>query len=61
MYGRNLKGLYYLVLIFWILSIIVYVIGRITIMVLAFMTLRSLPADTYLTTNWNNYLPHFAA
>ncbi len=39
----------------------VYTIGRVTIVVLAFMTLRALPADAFKTVNWNNYIPHFAA
>ena len=42
-------------------GILLYAIGRITIIVLAFTALRALPADTYQTLDWNNYLPHFAA
>lgn len=38
-----------------------YVIGRITLIVLAFMALRALPADTYQTVDWNQYILHFAA
>ena len=38
-----------------------YVIGRITIIVLAFMSLRALPADAFRTIDWNSYIPHFAA
>lgn len=38
-----------------------YVLGRITLIVLAFMALRALPADTYQTIDWNQYIPHFAA
>lgn len=40
---------------------LLYVIGRITIIVLAFMSLRALPADAFQTVTWNNYIPHFAA
>ena len=40
---------------------LLYVIGRITIIVLAFMSLRALPADAFQTVDWNNYIPHFAA
>ena len=40
---------------------LIYISGRITIIVLALIALRALPADTYQTVNWNNYLPHFAA
>ena len=39
----------------------VYVIGRITIIVLAFISLRALPADAFRTVSWNDYIPHFAA
>lgn len=38
-----------------------YVIGRITIVVLAFTSLRALPADAFRTIDWNSYIPHFAA
>ena len=37
-----------------------YVLGRVTIIVLAFMALRALPADAFQTVNWTDYLPHFA-
>ena len=40
---------------------LLYVIGRITITVLAFMSLRALPADAFQTVDWNKYIPHFAA
>ena len=40
---------------------VLYIIGRATIIVLAFMTLRALPADAFQTVNWSIYLPHFAA
>ncbi|KAL9068443.1 MAG: hypothetical protein Q9161_006194 [Pseudevernia consocians] len=43
------------------LIVVVYTIGRATLIVLAFMTLRALPADAFQTVNWNNYIPHFAA
>ena len=50
---------------FWtftaISSIVSYVIGRLTIIVLAFETLRALPADAFQTIDWNQYIPHFAA
>ncbi len=39
----------------------VYVIGRITLFVLAFTSLRVLPVDAFQTVNWNSYIPHFAA
>ena len=43
------------------LMMVVYTIGRATLIVLAFMTLRALPADAFQPVNWNNYIPHFAA
>lgn len=51
------------VLVFLVVSAIVaaYVIGRITIIVLAFISLRTLPADALRTVSWNDYIPHFAA
>ena len=49
---------------FWILILFfvgLYVIGRITLIVLAFTALRALPADVYQTIDWTNYLPHVGA
>ena len=37
-----------------------YILGRTTIIVLAFMSLRALPVDALRTVDWNNYIPHFA-
>ena len=37
-----------------------YILGRITIIVLAFMSLRALPVDALRTVDWNNYIPHFS-
>ena len=42
------------------LLVVSYIIGRITLIVLAFMTLRALPADAFQTVDWNQYIPHFA-
>lgn len=45
----------------WVLTLFfigLYVIGRITLIVLAFTALRALPADVYQTIDWTNYLPH---
>ena len=42
-----------------LLLFVFYLIERIVTMVLAFMALRALPADTYRTVDWNIYLPHF--
>ena len=38
-----------------------YPIVRLAIIVLAFMSLRALPAGAYETVNWTNYIPHFLA
>ena len=48
-----------LTLICGFLIVFAYVIGRTTIIVLAFMSLRALPIDALRTVNWNNYIPHF--
>lgn len=42
-------------------TILCYVLGRITLIVLAFMALRALPTDAYRTVDWNQYIPHFGA
>lgn len=39
----------------------VYAVGRITILVLAFMALRALPADAFQTVDWTDYFPRFGA
>ena len=44
-----------------LLTAVSYILGRATIIVLAFMTLRALPADAFQTVSWSDYLPHFAA
>ena len=49
----------------WTVSILqlcglVYILGRITIIILAFIALRALPADVFQTVKWSPYLPHFA-
>ena len=43
------------------LVLFLYVIGRITVIVLAFTSLRALPADAFRTIDWNSYIPHLAA
>lgn len=43
------------------LMAVFYILGRATLIVLAFMTLRALPADAFQTVSWSDYLPHFAA
>lgn len=40
-------------------GLLLYIVARITIIVLAFMSLRALPVDAYQTVNWTNYIPHF--
>ena len=44
----------------WCVGVFLYILGRITIIVLAFMALRAMPVDTFQTVNWTNYFPHFA-
>ena len=43
-----------------VLMAFAYILGRTTIIVLAFMSLRALPVDALRTVDWNNYIPHFA-
>ena len=38
-----------------------YVVARMLLMVLAFTTLRALPAETYETVEWTRYLPNFSS
>ena len=42
------------------LLLLAYALGRITIIVLALIGLRALPAGAFQTVNWNKYFPHFA-
>ncbi|KAL8818416.1 MAG: hypothetical protein Q9191_007945 [Dirinaria sp. TL-2023a] len=44
-----------------VFTLVPYCLGRITIIVLAFMSFRALPADAFKTVEWNQYIPHFAA
>lgn len=40
--------------------VVLYAIGRITIIALAFIALRALPVDAFHTVNWSKYMPHFS-
>ena len=53
----SLDWLYMVVL----LLIVPYILGRITIIVLALMSFRASPADAFKTVQWNQYFPHFAS
>jgi len=37
---------------------ILYLIGRVILLVLPFMALRSLPAEAYQTVQWTTFIPH---
>ena len=39
-------------------SVFLYIIARITLITLAFMSLRALPADAFQTIAWTNYFPN---
>ena len=41
-----------------IFTIVLYAIPRITLIILAFMSLRALPADAFRTITWTKYLPN---
>jgi hypothetical protein len=43
-----------------ILVLILYIFARLTLLVLSFMTLRSLPSGAFRTANWTRFIPHFA-
>lgn len=43
--------------LFWMFF---YAVVRLTLIILALMSLRALPANVYETENWTNYVPHFA-
>ena len=38
----------------------IYILGRLTLIVLAFMAFRALPEDAYETVEWNQYILHFS-
>ena len=38
----------------------IYILGRLTLIVLAFTAFRALPEDAYETVEWNQYIPHFS-
>jgi hypothetical protein len=40
--------------------LILYVFVRLTLIVLSFMTLRSLPPGAFRTADWTRFIPHFA-
>lgn len=42
----------------FLLLLAFYITARVTLVVLALMALRALPADVFQTTGWNNVIPH---
>lgn len=42
------------------LGVAIYIIARALLMVLPFLSLRSLPADAYRDVDWSVYIPHFS-
>lgn len=47
-----------LILLFFVVSSILYIIARVLLLVLPFMCLRSLPPDAYRTVHWVTFIPH---
>lgn len=43
-----------------VLIAFLYILGRIILIVLAFMAFRALPEDAFQTVQWNQYIPHFS-
>jgi hypothetical protein len=54
--GRNEK----LGIIAFILVLILYIVARLALLVLSFMTLRSLPPGAFRAADWARFIPHFA-
>ena len=44
--------------LFWYFPLLLYAIARITLITLAFVSLRALPADAFQTVAWTNYFPN---
>lgn len=42
----------------FILGAFVYIVARVTLLVLALMSLRSLPTEAYQTVHWTTFIPH---
>ena len=55
--GETAGGVMVIIAVFMAFA---YILGRTTIIVLAFMSLRALPVDALRTVDWNNYIPHFS-
>ncbi|KAH9957225.1 hypothetical protein BC827DRAFT_1227028 [Russula dissimulans] len=43
---------------FYGLLLFLYICGRLVLLVLAFLTLRSLPPATFHTVRWTSFIPH---
>ncbi len=41
-----------------IVAIILYIVARITLIILAFLQLRSLPPLAFCAVEWTTYIPH---
>jgi hypothetical protein len=44
----------------FILVLILYIVARLALLVLSFMTLRSLPPGAFRAADWARFIPHFA-
>ncbi|TFK50303.1 hypothetical protein OE88DRAFT_1749602 [Heliocybe sulcata] len=55
-YSDTCRG--YLGRLLMVICLLVYITARITLLVLAFMQLASLPLGAYQTVSWTNFIPH---
>jgi hypothetical protein len=56
----NILGvaLVFITMVLLVLSAWLYVVARVTTLVIAFTALRSLPPDTLLVVDWTTFIPH---
>lgn len=62
LYGRNPTEFYVDLTYYFVvpLGVTIYIIARALLMVLPFLSLRSLPPDAYKDVDWTAYIPHFS-
>lgn len=55
---RVLEWLWIFIGVIYFLCSFLYVLGRVTLLVLVLASLRCLPAEAYRTVNWTTFIPH---
>jgi hypothetical protein len=59
-FGSQVDSISTLSVFAFLLLLILYIVARLALLVLSFMTLRSLPPGAFRAADWARFIPHFA-